>query len=45
MSKVWHVRLVQGLLFWGGIALIVWQTNWLVGLGLFLAMWGNNITK
>lgn len=25
---------------YSGIALVVWQTNWIMGMGLFLSLWG-----
>lgn len=34
--------LVIGLV---GLGLLIWQTNWIVGLALFLMLWGNNIQQ
>lgn len=28
-----------------GIALVIWQIGWLAGIGITLAVWGNNINQ
>jgi hypothetical protein len=38
--KLLILGITMGLAGW---SILIWQTNWLVGLGTFLAVWGNNI--
>lgn len=40
----WYV-IVEFILTITGYAILIYQFNWWVGIGLFLAQWGNNLSQ
>ena len=42
MSVVSIVRLIGGVIFWGGFIWLL-RKDWRIALAVFLMMWGNNI--